>query len=114
MRRFGHILLCIVIFSVACSDEGGQTSGPPKPIRLHSIICDDDSYTIDCGGSVEVVFRVEEPKALFNYARSWEENFKLWDINTTINGDERLSFDDAVDRMIRIIEERIDIIDREL
>uniref|UniRef100_UPI0040563F79 CotH kinase family protein n=1 Tax=Alistipes sp. TaxID=1872444 RepID=UPI0040563F79 len=70
MRRFGHILLCIVIFSVACSDKGGQTSGPPKPIRLHSIICDDDSYTIDCGGSVEVVFRVEEPKALFNYALS--------------------------------------------
>lgn len=45
---------------------------------------------------------------------SWHTNFSIWSINTTTNGDEHLSFDDAVDRMIDITRERIEIIDSAL
>ncbi len=47
-------------------------------------------------------------------ARSAAVNFHKWPISTTTNGDEQLPFDDAVDRMRRILGERIDIIDREV
>lgn len=46
--------------------------------------------------------------------RSWSVNFDFWDITTNTNGDERLDFDAAVDRMKEVIQKRIDIIDREL
>lgn len=41
-------------------------------------------------------------------------NFKMWGINTTINGDESLSYGAAVDRMEKILRERIEIVDREI
>lgn len=41
-------------------------------------------------------------------------NDALWNISTTINGDENLSFSAAVARMRTILEERIEIIDREV
>lgn len=46
--------------------------------------------------------------------RSWGANFDMWSIDTTINGDETLTFDEAVDRMVDITRERMEIIDREL
>lgn len=46
--------------------------------------------------------------------QSWYRNFEVWDIWTTTNGDEYLSYDEAVDRLIRITRERLDIIDRAL
>ncbi len=45
---------------------------------------------------------------------SWQRNFALWSISTDINGDEKLSFKSAVDRMEEITRERIEIIDRAL
>lgn len=45
---------------------------------------------------------------------SWDKNFKMWNIGTNINGDEWLSKDEAIDRMVEITRKRIDIIDREL
>lgn len=46
--------------------------------------------------------------------RSWGANFDMWSIDTTINGDETLTFDEAIDRMVDITRERMEIIDREL
>ncbi len=46
--------------------------------------------------------------------RSWIENFDIWSISTNINGDEWLSFGEAIDRMETILEERIAIIDSSL
>lgn len=45
---------------------------------------------------------------------SWRKNFDRWGISTDINGDEKLSFGAAIDRLYDITQERIDIIDREL
>ncbi len=70
MRRLHLILLLGVVLMAACGDKGGETDSPLKPSRLHSIVCESEGYAIETGGSVEVVFRVEEPKALFNYALS--------------------------------------------
>lgn len=47
-------------------------------------------------------------------ARSAEENFKLWSISTTINGDESLPVDEAVARLKRVLKERIAIVDRKI
>ena len=47
-------------------------------------------------------------------SRSWDTNFKMWNIGTNINGDEWLTKDEAIDRMVKIVRERIDIIDRAL
>lgn len=46
--------------------------------------------------------------------KSWDVNAKTWRINTDTNGDERLTFDDAVNRLTDITRNRIDIISREL
>lgn len=45
---------------------------------------------------------------------SWQRNFALWSISTDINGDEKLTFDAAVERMISVLRRRIDIIDTAL
>ena len=47
-------------------------------------------------------------------ARSAAVNFAKWPMTTDTNGDEKLSYGEAVDRMRRILGERIEIIDREL
>lgn len=47
-------------------------------------------------------------------ALSAERNFSVWTMTTDTNGDEKLSFDAAADRMREILAERISIIDREL
>ncbi|MDE6861614.1 MAG: CotH kinase family protein [Alistipes sp.] len=47
-------------------------------------------------------------------AVSAQRNFSIWTMTTDTNGDERLSFYQAVDRMRDILEERIEIIDREI
>ncbi|MBQ8774725.1 MAG: CotH kinase family protein [Alistipes sp.] len=46
--------------------------------------------------------------------RSWSKNFSMWGISTDINGDERLSFDDAIDRLTEITRERIEAVDKAL
>lgn len=72
--RYPHlILLSVATLLVACGDKGGDISSPPEPSRLHTITCDSESYAISAGGSVEVEFRVEEPRALFNYALSTDD-----------------------------------------
>lgn len=45
---------------------------------------------------------------------SWQRNFALWSISTDINGDEKLTFDAAVERMISVLRRRFDIIDTAL
>lgn len=47
-------------------------------------------------------------------AVSAQRNFSVWSMTTDTNGDERLSFSAAVDRMHDILSERIEIIDREI
>lgn len=69
-------------------------------------------------------WRVLKPKFMtaLNYideqeayiAVSAKRNFAMWSMTTDTNGDERLSFSQAVGRMRTILEERIEIIDREI
>lgn len=53
-------------------------------------------------------FIARERKAI---ERSWYKNFDIWTISTNINGDERLSYGEAVDRLESITRERIELID---
>lgn len=69
-------------------------------------------------------WRVLKPKFMtaLNYideqedyiAVSAQRNFSVWSMTTDTNGDERLSFGQAVGRMRDILEERIEIVDREV
>ncbi len=69
-------------------------------------------------------WRVLKPKftTALNYIDEQEEyiaisaqrNFSVWSMTTDTNGDERLSFSQAVGRMRDILEERIEIVDREV
>jgi hypothetical protein len=56
-------------------------------------------------------FIARERKAI---ERSWYKNFDIWTISTNINGDERLSYGEAVDRLESITRERIELIDAAL
>lgn len=47
-------------------------------------------------------------------ALSWQRNFAIWNISTNINGDENLSFRAAIDRMVAVTRQRIDIMDEAL
>lgn len=47
-------------------------------------------------------------------AVSAQRNFVVWSMTTDTNGDERLSHSQAVARMRKILEERIEIVDREI
>ena len=47
-------------------------------------------------------------------SRSWDVNFKMWSISTNINGDEWLPKDEAIDRLVDITRDRIEIIDNAL
>lgn len=47
-------------------------------------------------------------------ALSAKRNFSMWSMTTDTNGDEQLQFSQAVARMRKILEERIEIIDREI
>ena len=46
--------------------------------------------------------------------RSWYKNFGMWNISTTINGDEKLSYPAAINRLAEVTRERINIIDKSL
>lgn len=61
----------------------------------------------------ETVFEFIESERDY-ISRSWDKNYSMWNISTNINGDEWLSKDDAIDRLVQITRERMDIIDREL
>ncbi len=54
---------------VAC-DDGGDSVDMVTPSVLRSIECDQSSYVLDSRTTAEIPFRVDEPKALFNYATS--------------------------------------------
>ena len=51
----------------ACSSEGDYTA-VVTPSVLRSIECEVGSYTLSDRTTTEIAFRVDEPKALFNYA----------------------------------------------
>ncbi len=55
---------------------------------------------------------IEQERAYIE--RSWSKNFSMWGISTDINGDERLSFDEAIDRLTEITRERIEAVDKAL
>lgn len=68
MYRVAHILLCLLAI-VACSEQGSETE-VTRPAKLRTVTCEVGSYMLDVNGTVEIPFRVEEPRALFNYAAS--------------------------------------------
>ena len=71
MRRFAYILFGLIIAATACSKEGGElVYTPSNPSVLRSITCEVGSYILDEHTTTEIPFRVNEPKALFNYVAS--------------------------------------------
>lgn len=70
MRILRYILPLLLAF--ACSSEGDDTA-VVTPSVLRSIECEVGSYTLGDRTTTEIAFRVEEPKALFNYATTSPE-----------------------------------------
>lgn len=70
MGRFvRYILLLAVLLVVSCSTEEG-VEVVNKPLRVYKISCEERSYKLDYCSTVEIPFRVEDPRAVFNYAFS--------------------------------------------
>lgn len=67
MRIARYILLSLLLLSVACGKEGDDVE-VVVPSVLRSIECEVGSYTLGDCATAEIAFRVDEPKALFNYA----------------------------------------------
>lgn len=63
-RLFGSVLLFAMLLVASCKED---TPEPKVPSKVHSIEIFTTTYSIEPNGVVEVLFRVEQPKALFNH-----------------------------------------------
>lgn len=70
MRRIAYILLCLIAITACSKSKEEVINTPPPQAVIRSITCDIGSYMLDERGTAEIPFRVDEPRALFNYAAS--------------------------------------------